>query len=83
MTSILVSFVNLYIEETGVAPNKALGKRLEIARLAIGYNQTQLAEKLNVSQKTVSRWESTGNFPSFMIGPIARITKQESEFFIL
>ena len=41
-----------------------LGKRINELRLAFGWSQVQLAEKLNVSKQTVSNWENENIQPS-------------------
>lgn len=42
---------------------KTFGERLKTYRKAKGYTQQELAEKIGVSDKTVSRWESDGGYP--------------------
>ena len=42
---------------------KTFGERLKNYRRAKGYTQQELAEKIGVSDKTVSRWESDGGYP--------------------
>lgn len=41
-----------------------LGKRIYELRTAFGWNQVQLAEKLNISKQTVSNWENENIQPS-------------------
>ena len=41
-----------------------LGKRISELRLAFGWNQVQLAEKLSISKQTVSNWENENIQPS-------------------
>lgn len=41
-----------------------LGKRINELRLAHGWNQVQLADKLNVSKQTISNWENDNIQPS-------------------
>ena len=41
-----------------------LGHRIYELRTAFGWNQVQLAEKLNISKQTVSNWENENIQPS-------------------
>jgi len=41
-----------------------LGKRIYSLRTAFGWNQVQLADKLNISKQTVSNWENENIQPS-------------------
>lgn len=43
--------------------SRQIADRIRALRLARGWNQTELAERLNVTQATVSRWEK-GSIPS-------------------
>lgn len=40
-----------------------IGKFIKERRKAKGYTQSELAEKLNVSEKTISKWECGNGFP--------------------
>ena len=40
-----------------------LGKRINELRIAFGWNQVQLAERLNISKQTVSNWENERSYP--------------------
>ncbi|MBP3519763.1 MAG: helix-turn-helix transcriptional regulator [Oscillospiraceae bacterium] len=52
---------------------KTFGERLKTYRKAKGYTQQELAEKIGVSDKTVSRWESDGGYPDVpTLVPLAR-----------
>ena len=42
-----------------------LGKRISELRAAFGWNQVQLAERLNISKQTVSNWENENIFDGF------------------
>ena len=44
-----------------------IGKRLKQARINSGLTQEKLAEQLNVSGRTVSRWETGNNMPDISI----------------
>ena len=41
-----------------------LGQRINEMRIALGWNQVQLAEKLNITKQTVSNWENENIQPS-------------------
>lgn len=41
-----------------------MNANLKVARIKMGYNQKQLAEKVGVSSKYISRLESTETLPS-------------------
>ena len=43
---------------------KVFGSFIQTRRKALGMNQNQLAEKLHVTAKAVSRWERGVGFPS-------------------
>lgn len=43
------------------------GKFLQLLRKETGFTQEELAEKLNVSRRTVSRWETGTNMPDLDI----------------
>ncbi len=43
------------------------GKFLQLLRKETGFTQEELAEKLNVSRRTVSRWETGTNMPDLVI----------------
>lgn len=49
---------------------KTMGKFLAALRKANGYTQRELAEKLNVSDKTVSRWERDESAPDLSLLPV-------------
>lgn len=46
-----------------MAENFSIGKTIATLRKAKGWTQVELAEKLNVSDKAVSKWESEAGFP--------------------
>ena len=50
-----------------------LGQRINELRIALGWSQVQLAEKLNISKQTVSNWENENIQPS--IEMLVRISK--------
>ena len=50
-----------------------LGQRINTLRIALGWSQVQLAEKLSISKQTVSNWENDNIQPS--IEMLVRISK--------
>lgn len=50
-----------------------LGQRINELRIALGWSQVQLAEKLNISKQTVSNWENENIQPS--IEMLVRMSK--------
>lgn len=50
-----------------------LGERIYELRMAHGWNQVQLAEKLNITKQTVSNWENDNIQPS--VEMLVRISK--------
>ena len=50
-----------------------LGQRINELRLATGWSQVQLAEKLSISKQTVSNWENENIQPS--IEMLVRVAK--------
>ena len=48
----------------------SIGKTIAELRKAKGWTQIELAEKLNVSNKAVSKWESEGCFPEITQLPV-------------
>ena len=49
---------------------KTIGSFIAVLRKAQGMTQRQLAEKLNVSDKTVSRWERDEGCPDLSLIPV-------------
>ena len=49
---------------------KTIGKFIAVLRKANGMTQKELAEKLNVSDKAVSRWERDESAPDLMLIPV-------------
>ncbi len=44
--------------------NQSIGKKIAELRKTKGWTQLELAEKLNVSDKAVSKWEKDREFPA-------------------
>ena len=47
-----------------IMENHSVGKTITLLRKARGWTQNELAQKLQVSDKTVSKWEQDNGFPS-------------------
>ena len=47
----------------------SIGKTISELRKAKGWTQVELAERLNVSDKTISKWESEAGYPEFTMLP--------------
>lgn len=60
-----------------------IGKRIEELRIAEGWSQTELANKVGVSQGTVSQWESGARVPSGdCVVTLAQIFDTSSDFLL-
>lgn len=60
-----------------------LGKRINELRSARGWNQVQLAEKLNISKQTVSNWENENIQPSIeMLIRLAGIFRVSTDYLL-
>ena len=60
-----------------------LGKRINELRTAFGWNQVQLAEKLNISKQTVSNWENENILPSIeMLIRISRLFHVSTDYLL-
>ena len=51
-------------------PNKSIGQFIAALRKANGLTQKELAEKLNVSDKAISRWERDECAPDISLIPV-------------
>lgn len=78
---LLFLWYNLDNEDLKGAPNmnaKITGKLISILRKEIGMTQSELAQELFVSDKTVSKWESGAGFPEIttlpMLSDILRVS---------
>lgn len=56
-------------KEVKILDSKYVGGRIMQLRKEKGYTQAKLAEALNVSNKTISRWETGDGFPDISILP--------------
>ena len=60
-----------------------LGERINELRIAHGWNQVQLAEKLNITKQTVSNWENENIQPSIeMLIRIAKLFRVSSDYLL-
>ena len=60
-----------------------LGERIYELRIAHGWNQVQLAEKLNITKQTVSNWENENIQPSIeMLIRIAKLFHVSSDYLL-
>ncbi len=64
-------------------PKKLVGERLRAARELAGFTQTQVAERLQVTEMTVYRWESGKYEPSYgKLQLLSDLYQQPAETFI-
>jgi transcriptional regulator with XRE-family HTH domain len=62
---------------------KKLGKKIKLARIELDLNQTQLAEKINARQKSISRYETGTSMPSIAtLVKIAKVLKKPAGEFL-
>lgn len=60
-----------------------LGQRINELRIAFGWNQVQLAQKLNISKQTVSNWENDNIQPSIdMLVRLARLFHVSTDYLL-
>lgn len=60
-----------------------LGLRINELRIASGWSQVQLAEKLNISKQTVSNWENDNIQPSIeMLVRIANLFSVSTDYLL-
>lgn len=60
-----------------------LGQRINELRIALGWSQVQLAEKLNISKQTVSNWENDNIQPSIeMLVRIAKLFHASTDYLL-
>lgn len=63
---------------------KEVGLRIANCRKDIRYSQTELANKLNVSPKTISKWEKGHGLPNIEILPnLAQIFNVSIDYLLL
>ncbi len=62
---------------------KKLGKKIKLARVELDLTQTQLAEKINGKQKSISGYEIGATLPSIRtLIKIARVHKKPAGHFL-
>lgn len=62
---------------------KRLGKRIKIARVENDLTQGQLAEAINATQKSISRYETGLSIPSLeTLAKIAKVLKKPFGYFL-
>ncbi len=62
---------------------KKLGKRIKLARVELDLTQSQLAQKINAKQKSISRYETGASLPSIeTLVKIAKILKKPAGYFL-
>lgn len=60
-----------------------LGQRINELRIAMGWSQVQLAEKLSISKQTVSNWENENIQPSIeMLVRIAKLFHVSTDYLL-
>ena len=60
-----------------------LGQRIKEIRLAFGWNQVQLAKKLNITKQTVSNWENDNIQPSVeMLIKLTTVFKTSADYLL-
>jgi len=62
---------------------KKLGKKIKLGRVELDLTQTQLAQKINSKQKSISRYETGASLPSIKtLVKIAKILKKSAGYFL-
>ncbi len=62
---------------------KKLGKKIRLGRVEFDLTQTQLAEKINAKQKSISRYETGASLPSIKtLVKIAKVLKKPTGYFL-
>ena len=62
---------------------KKLGKKIKLSRIELDLNQTELAEKINAKQKSISRYETGVSLPSITtLVKIAKVLKKPAGYFL-
>ena len=61
---------------------KKLGKKIKLARIELDLTQTQLAQKINAKQKSISRYETGVSSPSIAtLVKISKVLKKPAGYF--
>ena len=62
---------------------KKLGKKIKLARIELDMNQTDLAKKIGVKQKSISRYETGLSMPSIeTLMKISKVLKKPVGYFL-
>jgi DNA-binding XRE family transcriptional regulator len=62
---------------------KKLGKKIKLSRVELDLNQTELAEKIDAKQKSISRYENGISLPSIeTLVKIAKVLKKPAGYFL-
>lgn len=62
---------------------KKFGKKIKLARVQLDLTRTQLAEKINAKQKSISRYETGASLPSIKtLTKIAKVLKKPAGHFL-
>lgn len=62
---------------------KKLGKKIRLARIECDLNQTQLAERIGATQKSISRYESGASLPSLVtLMKISKTLEKSASYFL-
>ena len=62
---------------------KRLGKKIRLARVELDLTQTQLAQKINTQQKSISHYETGASLPSLKtLVKIAKVLKKPAGYFL-
>lgn len=62
---------------------KKLGKKIKLARIEVDLTQTELAERINAKQKSISRYETGASLPSLeTLVRIAKALKKPAGYFL-
>lgn len=60
-----------------------LGQRIHELRLSFGWNQVEMAQKLNITKQTVSNWENENIMPSIeMLVRIAELFRVTTDYLL-
>jgi len=62
---------------------KRLGKKIKLSRIELDLNQTELAEKIDAKQKSISRYENGLSLPSIeTLVKIAKVLKKPAGYYL-
>jgi len=62
---------------------RKFGKNIKLARIELDLTQTQLAQRINSKQKSISRYETGASLPSIKtLVKIAKVLKKPAGYFL-